>query len=702
MAPHPRKVSIDEASVPRSTHRHSQPTNAPDTPRSAYRSNRRSSLIADHDVLGLPRTPRTSVGSQGLTPRVAQETELTSDILEDGGDWASECLLLTHEPMRLDMAAMCCALDGLEEEPAVWRVRSFFRFFDAFASLVHQQFSVSLLVHNDWLCAHTASGNDYDPAADGGFEPTDHRVELLRHQRDVTHLIHDVLMMEETLATDATAAANPMGRGAAAAGGHQRGGIGGASTATGGVVGRSLSRMPSSMAWRGATSASTPSTPLGELRARVDGLCAELRQHLRSQEEVMPEVMRAHFGSAAAGAPPSLMLRSIAAARCADGGGGGGGGDDSVGSGAAATRLSSFPIGEGSGGGAPGHDGCGTSSSGAGGFCGGGGGSTTEATLARQEARALAAGAPLPTLLPWVMHYLHVREPQRARAVVAHLPRALRRRLARIGGPLARDASHAEVLHHLEAMTMARPPPPRTLQLTCFSAARQRRHRQQRSLVRLATAEVRAAAGKGGEAAGGGGSVGGGGGGGGGCGAAAAAVSSAGGMAPICEAPNARTSPPKPNRRGGAGGISVGIKEGSAGAGGGDGGGAEARSRLARAASCSLSSALAAANASRSAAASRSLSYGGVGASQLAMIAAISGDLINPLGASSAMGASWNRVPAKAAPPTPPTTTSAQPPQSHLHRQHARGSAPAAVHAGRPAGTNPLAPTHGRSLTAVL
>ena len=54
-------------------------------------------------------------------------------------------------------------------------MRSFFRFFDSFASIVQQQFAVSLYVHNDWLCATTANGSDYDPAADGGFDPEETR-----------------------------------------------------------------------------------------------------------------------------------------------------------------------------------------------------------------------------------------------------------------------------------------------------------------------------------------------------------------------------------------------------------------------------------------------------------------------------------------------------------------------------------------------
>ena len=87
--------------------------------------------------------------AEGVNEMVAGEG-LTSPVLnydEDGNiDWASELLLLSHEPLRRDMLEMLRALNTkyFGELPEGWRVRAFFRFFTGWCQLVSQQHAIEV------------------------------------------------------------------------------------------------------------------------------------------------------------------------------------------------------------------------------------------------------------------------------------------------------------------------------------------------------------------------------------------------------------------------------------------------------------------------------------------------------------------------------------------------------------------------------
>ena len=118
---------------------------------------------------------------------------------DDGGiDWAVECLMLTHEPIRCDLAAIESAANRIarDEKPEEWRVRCFFRFFDDFCSLISQFFAVEIAVHCDWLCAEGEAG---EQLTSGHIVAADYRIELMRQHRELEELMLEVASLEGAL-----------------------------------------------------------------------------------------------------------------------------------------------------------------------------------------------------------------------------------------------------------------------------------------------------------------------------------------------------------------------------------------------------------------------------------------------------------------------------------------------------------------------
>ena len=87
--------------------------------------------------------------AEGVNEMVAGEG-LTSPVVnydKDGNiDWASELLLLSHEPLRRDMLEMLRAVNTkyFGDLPEGWRVRAFFRFFTGWCQLVSQQHAIEV------------------------------------------------------------------------------------------------------------------------------------------------------------------------------------------------------------------------------------------------------------------------------------------------------------------------------------------------------------------------------------------------------------------------------------------------------------------------------------------------------------------------------------------------------------------------------
>lgn len=119
---------------------------------------------------------------------------------EDDGtiDWAVECLLLTHEPIRCDLVAIERAAKRLARDnpPEEWRVKCFFRFFDDFCSLISQFFAVEISVHCDWLCAEGEAG---EQLMSGHIVAADYRIELMRQHRELEELMLEVASLEGAL-----------------------------------------------------------------------------------------------------------------------------------------------------------------------------------------------------------------------------------------------------------------------------------------------------------------------------------------------------------------------------------------------------------------------------------------------------------------------------------------------------------------------
>ena len=116
----------------------------------------------------------------------------------EGLDWAAECLMLTHEPIRGDLTAIESAAKriALDETPEEWRVRCFFQFFDDFCSLISQFFAVEIHVHCDWLCAEGETG---EQLTSGHIVAADYRIELMRQHRELEELMTEVASLEGAL-----------------------------------------------------------------------------------------------------------------------------------------------------------------------------------------------------------------------------------------------------------------------------------------------------------------------------------------------------------------------------------------------------------------------------------------------------------------------------------------------------------------------
>tara|TARA_B110001452_G_scaffold163244_1_gene136081 strand:- start:137 stop:1573 length:1437 start_codon:yes stop_codon:yes gene_type:complete len=213
----------------------------------------------------VPAPPAPLESQELLTPRsVAGET--TSDVLsEEQIDWAAEALLLTHEPLRRDMAAMneCLEVRFFGALPESWRVRTFFRFFSGWSSLLAQHNAVEASVHCDYLAAPT------------GQLPSSYRQNLLDFQRDVDKQVTAVGRMEAKILEELTLAAD----------------------------------------W---TTIDPKSECAEELRVLLDDLSVAILEHLKEQEEMLPPLLRSHWGPMA---PPDLVTRSITAAKSAAGNG---------------------------------------------------------------------------------------------------------------------------------------------------------------------------------------------------------------------------------------------------------------------------------------------------------------------------------------------------------------------------------------------
>lgn len=193
------------------------------------------------------------ISSHGITSAVLREDA------DEPLDWAAELLLLTHEPLRRDMLEMQRALQPnfFGELPDGWRVRAFFRFFGAWSSLVSQQHAVEIAVHYDWLAAptHKLKG--------------EHRSEVLSYHRKVELELLAISRLENKI----------------------------------------LSELAGAAEW---TSADPWSECSQTLRQRLAKLCGEIRMHLATQESVLPEILREHWGRVS---PPQLVTRSLDAAK---------------------------------------------------------------------------------------------------------------------------------------------------------------------------------------------------------------------------------------------------------------------------------------------------------------------------------------------------------------------------------------------------
>ena len=194
------------------------------------------------------------------TDELIAGVELTSKVFTEGGsdlDWAAELLLLTHEPLRRDMLEMQRALSTQHfgELPEGWRVRSFFRFFTTWCSLISQQHAVEVSVHYDWLVAPT------------GQLQGELRSDLLSYHRTIELELLAISRYEMKIADE-------------------------------------LANM---------SAASEPwSEEAQELRERVHKLCGRIRKHLATEETILPDILRKHWGRVS---PPQLVTRSLAAAK---------------------------------------------------------------------------------------------------------------------------------------------------------------------------------------------------------------------------------------------------------------------------------------------------------------------------------------------------------------------------------------------------
>jgi len=190
--------------------------------------------------------------------------ELTSIVLKQGADkasldWASELMLLTHEPLRRDMLEMQRALQTkfFGELPEGWRVRCFFRYFTGWCSLVSQQHAIEVSVHYDWLAQPT------------GKMKGEQRQELLAYHRSIELELLAISRLEGKIIEELAGAAD----------------------------------------W---TTSEPFSEEAQELREKFTKLCNEIRVHLATQESILPPMLREYWGRVS---PPSLVDKALAAAK---------------------------------------------------------------------------------------------------------------------------------------------------------------------------------------------------------------------------------------------------------------------------------------------------------------------------------------------------------------------------------------------------
>ena len=406
---------------------------------------------ASSEELRVPAHPRRSSEKphmQGVSEEASQVAEdaappptwdsiasVSSDLDEDSSaldgkslDWATETLLLTHEPIRHDLAAMVKAAATIDDErPEEWRVRAFFRFFDEFGALLAQFFAVELNVHCDWLCGEAAGAPPEAAVLSGLIVAAEHRVELMRQHRELTATVQELAALENALT------------------GREDSDVMGRRKKVDAVTARTVTKMlsvrpggPKSMAARsmapggggGADVAALTHggpTPTQLLREGVENLAEQLKDHLRIQERCLPEAMRARFGDASASAPAMLVERILDAARKA---------------------CEARP----------------------------------EGALRPRE---------LEPLLTWVYHHLRRRDKPRAVAFAHHLPKCPRKRLSRLNTFFARDDSHDDRLRHLLGMEAEREPPPPGLFTGRGPYKRRRRGGAAEARATLTKAEMR-------------------------------------------------------------------------------------------------------------------------------------------------------------------------------------------------------------------
>ena len=143
------------------------------------------------------------------------------------------------------------------ELPEGWRVRAFFRFFTAWCGLVSQQHAIEVSVYYDWLASPT------------GKMQGEQRQELLSYHRAIELELLAISRLEKKIIDELAGAAD----------------------------------------W-------TTSEPWSEqaqaLRDRMHTLCADVRVHLATQETLLPDMLREHWGRVS---PPQLIAKSIAASK---------------------------------------------------------------------------------------------------------------------------------------------------------------------------------------------------------------------------------------------------------------------------------------------------------------------------------------------------------------------------------------------------
>jgi len=171
--------------------------------------------------------------------------------------WAMSLLMLTHDPLRCDMIEMKRALEPsyFGDLPDSWRVNAWFRFFNAWGTLIGQFHAVQVEVYYDYL------------AVPAGLKSED-RTELLHFQRAFQLELLAVARLEKRI-----------------------------------LVELATTDWGTHEPWSEAAEL---------LRVRVKALCEDLEQHLQRQEERLPLLLHQFWGTVE---PQGVAKRTIQAAR---------------------------------------------------------------------------------------------------------------------------------------------------------------------------------------------------------------------------------------------------------------------------------------------------------------------------------------------------------------------------------------------------